>query len=64
MQCITTVKTNVLWNGRRSEYFEPERGIRQRDSMSPYIFVLCMDNLTHLIEEEVDGKKWVPIRAG
>lgn len=57
MQCVTTVNTNVLWNGRRSDCFAPQRGIRQGDPMSPYLFVLCMDKLTHLIEEEVDEKR-------
>lgn len=53
-QCITTVTTNVLGNGRRFERFAPQRDIRQGDPISPYIFVLCKDKLTHLIEEEVE----------
>lgn len=64
MECVSTVNTNVLWNGRRSESFTPQRGIRQGDPMSPYLFVMCMDKLTHLIEEEVEASRWVPIRAG
>jgi hypothetical protein len=64
MHCITSVKTNVMWHGSRSEYFNPRRGIRQGDPMSPYIFVLCMDKLTHLIAEAVDSGKWQPLRAG
>lgn len=32
--------------------------------MSPYIFVLCLDNLTHIITEEVEKNLWKPIRAG
>lgn len=56
MQCISSVSTNVLWNGSRSDSFNPQRGIRQGDTISPYIFVLCMDKLTHIIEEEVEPR--------
>jgi hypothetical protein len=64
MHCITSVTTNVMWHGKRSSFFQPERGIRQVDPISPYIFVLCMDKLTHLIVEAVDSGKWHPLKAG
>ncbi|XP_045810188.1 uncharacterized protein LOC123904586 [Trifolium pratense] len=32
--------------------------------MSPYIFVLCMDKLTHLIAESVDSENWHPLKVG
>ena len=28
MECITTTKMRVLWNGETTEEFSPERGIR------------------------------------
>lgn len=55
MSCITSVRTNVIWNGGRSEFFSPWHGIWQGDPMSPYIFILCMDKFTHLIAKEVDN---------
>lgn len=61
---ISSVKTNVMWNGNRSEFFNPERGIRPGDPLSPYIFVLCMDKLSHLISQAVDEGEWKPMRAG
>ena len=33
---------NVLWNGSKTMDFKPTRAIRQGDTISPYIFVLCM----------------------
>jgi hypothetical protein len=64
MHAITSVMTNVKWNGARSEYFKPQRGIRQGDPISPYLFVLCMDKLSHLIVQAVDEGKWKGIKAG
>jgi hypothetical protein len=64
MQGITSVTTNVNWHGAQSGYFKPHRGIRQGDPMSPYIFVICMDKLSHLISHAVRQGNWKGIRAG
>lgn len=64
MHAVTRVKTNVMWNGSRSEFFSPQRGTRQGDPISPYLFVLCMDRLTRFIAEEVEKGSWKPIKAG
>nr|KYP33913.1 Putative ribonuclease H protein At1g65750 family [Cajanus cajan] len=52
----------VLWNGEALKQFTPSRGIRQRDPLSPYIFVLCMERLFHLIEIAEKQKLWKPIK--
>lgn len=64
MHYVTSVRTNVLWNGVRTDFFSPERGIRQGDPLSPYLFVLCMDKLSHLIAEAVEDGSWTLLRAG
>jgi hypothetical protein len=64
MHSITSVETNVKWNGARGEFFKPQRGIRQGDPISPYLFVLCMDKLSHLIIHAVNSGKWRGIKAG
>lgn len=48
MQCITTVSYSYLVN--ESTYGEviPYRGIRQRDPLSPYVFILCSEVLSGL----------------
>lgn len=58
MKCIESTSINVLWNGNATVDFSPSRGIRQGDPLSPYIFVLCLERLSQLINKEVDQGSW------
>ena len=52
---------NILWNGECTGEFTSSRGIRQGDPLSPYLFVLCMERLSHLIAWAVEDGLWRPI---
>ncbi|KAH9666870.1 reverse transcriptase domain-containing protein [Citrus sinensis] len=54
MECLSTAQMNVLWNGEMTEDFRPGREIRQGDPLSPYIFVLCIERLSHGIIQAVN----------
>ncbi|KAK4286586.1 hypothetical protein QN277_003122 [Acacia crassicarpa] len=61
MTCVSSSSLNILWNGEKSEFFQPRRGLRQGDPISPFLFVLCMDRLSHIIDDLVRAKKWKPV---
>lgn len=41
MECVTTTNMSVLVNGIRRKPIKPERGIKQGDLISSYIFIIC-----------------------
>ena len=53
-QFISTSNMRVIWNDEALDSFSPSLGIRQGDPISPYLFVLCVECLFHLIHDVVD----------
>lgn len=52
----------LLWNGEALDEFTPSKGIRQGDSISPYLFVLCIERLFYLTNAAVRNKDLRPIQ--
>lgn len=53
MKCITTVSYSVLVNGSPIGKIHPQRGIRQNDPISPYLYLLCSEGLSALIRNSI-----------
>ncbi|XP_016172731.1 uncharacterized protein LOC107615137 [Arachis ipaensis] len=53
MECVSTSSMSVLINGSSSKPFKMERGLRQGDPRSPFLFVLVVDVLHRMLGEAV-----------
>lgn len=57
MACLSSVSFSMVLNGQNENFFKPSRGLRQRDPISPYLFILVTDVLSHLISTDCrDGR--------
>ena len=52
----TGVQSCILQNGFMSDFFYLQRGCRQGDPISPYIFILCVEVLGQMIRNSKDVK--------
>jgi hypothetical protein len=64
MRCVTYVQFAVRVNGELTEPVVPSRGIRQGDPISPYLFLLCTEGLSSLLQQCEDRGKLQGIKNG
>nr|XP_025639300.1 uncharacterized protein LOC112734266 [Arachis hypogaea] len=64
MECVTTASMSVLINGSPSKPFKMERGLRQGDPLSPFLFVLVVEVLHRMIGEAVRNGRISPLLVG
>lgn len=53
MSCVTTVNFSIMLNGAPPTPFTPHRGLRQGDPLSSYLFILCGEVFSALINKAV-----------
>jgi hypothetical protein len=53
MDCVTTVRYTIHLNNVMLDSFQPSRGLRQGDPLSPYLFLFIADGLSRILQQEV-----------
>ena len=57
LSCISSVTYSILLNGGQHGFIKPEKGIRQGDTLSPFLFILCAEALVSTLNQaEANGK--------
>lgn len=64
-KCVRSVSYRLKINGELSETITPQRGLRQGDPLSPYLFLICANGFLSLLQhaeelELIQGVKLCP----
>jgi hypothetical protein len=63
MSCVTSVRYAVKFNGTLLDSFEPSRGLRQGDPLSPFLFLFVADGLSSLLNKGINENAISPIKV-
>ncbi|CAL5344867.1 unnamed protein product [Camellia sinensis] len=63
-ECVSTARLSVLVNGSPTEEFSPQKGLRQGDPLSPFLFIIVAECLNVLLSKALDLNLIKGVRVG
>jgi hypothetical protein len=66
MKCISSISYSILINGSLNSHINPSCGICQGDPLSPYLFIMCTEASSAMLQMAERNQKiiGVPIARG
>jgi len=63
-ECVTTTTASILVNGSPIDEFPLKRGLRQRDPISPFLFLLATEGLNVMMDSAVENNLFTSYGVG
>ena len=63
-ECVSTATASVLVNGSPTDEFHFERGLRQGDPLSPFLFLLATEGLNVMMKALIEAQSFTGYRVG
>ena len=62
--CFSSATISILINGSPSRVFVPERGLRQGDPLTPFLFNIAAEGLTELMRTTISKNMFSSYQVG
>jgi hypothetical protein len=63
MKCVTSVSYRIKVNDEYTTRIIPQRGLCQGDPLSPYLFIICAEGLSAMLQKADEGGKIEAIKV-